>query len=68
VGHRSIMVGRDGTVVRREDTMASILDEVRAYAKEHEIDFNWVLTCFYWRGTPQERGRITRELNKEEAR
>ena len=44
--------------------MVSIVDEARAYAKEHKIDLGWVLVCFYWRASPQERGRITRELKR----
>ncbi len=47
--------------------MTSILDEARTYAKKHKVDFNWVLTCFYWRANPQERGRITRELKQAKA-
>ncbi|KKM83718.1 hypothetical protein LCGC14_1306450 [marine sediment metagenome] len=46
--------------------MTSILDEARGYAKEHRIDLGWVMVCFYWRASPQERGQITRELKRAE--
>ncbi len=40
------------------------LDEIAVHAKENRVDYSWALACFYWRGNPQERARITRELKK----